>query len=125
MAENCRLYGTVKQFPAPSENWNNKPAGSLPAFVQTTEAKWTVQARTRQLLCHAAICKRKMGNLAYLASGLSAVSEAAGMDFDSVSVSGLSKKDPPINFLRSKSHFMTFSHKKVCNSGEPEPPQKN
>lgn len=35
----------------------------------------------------------------YLALALSAVSEAVGMDFDSVSVSGLSKKYPPIDFL--------------------------
>lgn len=40
-----------------------------------------------------------MGNLVCLAPGHSAVSEAAGMDFDSVSASGLSKKDPPIDFL--------------------------
>lgn len=63
----------------------------------------------------------------YLALGLSAVSEAVGMDFDSASVSGLSKKYPPIDFLwsASKSHFITFSHKNLCNSGEPESPQRN
>lgn len=55
----------------------------------------------------------------YFALGLSAASEAVGMDFASVSVSGLSKKYPPIDFLwsASKSHFITFSRKNLCNSG--------
>lgn len=84
--------------------WNNNPAGSNPAFVQTTETRGIVQVRTVQLLYYAAICKRKMGKLVgWLFSSWScwssAVVEAVGMDFDSIFVTGLSKRYPPIDFL--------------------------
>ena len=45
--------------------------------------------------------KERWGSLwaGYLVLGLSAVAEAVGMDFDSISINGLSKRYPPISFL--------------------------
>ena len=49
------------------------------------------------------------------------------MNFGSISLSGLSKRYPPVDFLwsPSKSHFIKFIHTNLSNSGESESPQQN